>query len=209
MQIAIPEPGIFHQSLTGIAPCVRTVVTSPTSIRDELKEILKSRSVLRGDYTLASRESSNVYIDVKIAALDPEGANLISEIFLEKIKKEDSVTGVGCALSVGGTPLVGAIVSKSRGTGRQLRGFVVREERKTHGTGKIVEGESAKGARVVMVEDVINTGGSLMKAIGRLEEEGAEVYGVFCVVDRGEETEKVFEEKGYKFFSIFKSSELV
>ena len=174
---------------------------------------MESRCVLRGDYTLASQESSSVYIDARTAVLDPEGANLISKIFLEKIAneiKENGIVGVGCAWSVGGAPLVGAIVSESyKEEGGQLRGFVVREERKTHGTEKIVEGESIEGAVIVMVEDVINTGGSVLKAIGRLEEEGAKVYGVFCAVDRGEETERVFEKKGYKFFSIFKSSELV
>lgn len=190
----------------GIMPGTYTVAPSP---RDKLRKILKAKSVLHGDYTLASQESSSVYIDARIVALNPEGANLISEIFLEKITKEDGVTGVGCAWSVGGAPLVGAIVSRSYKENKPLRGFMVREERKAHGTKKIVEGESIEEAKVFMVEDVINTGGSVLKAIGRLEEEGAEVYGVFCVVDRGEETEKIFEEKGYKFFSIFKSSELV
>ena len=158
---------------------------------------------------MASQESSSVYIDARPVALDPAGTNLISEIFLEKIKEEDGVTGVGCAWSVGGAPLVGAIVFRSYKENNSLRGFVVREKKKTYGTKKIVEGELKEGTRVIMVEDVINTGGSVLKAIGRLEKEGAEVYGVFCVVDRGDETEKIFEEKGYKFFSIFKSSELV
>lgn len=190
----------------GIMPGTYTVAPSP---RNKLREILKAKSVLHGNYTLASQESSSVYIDARTVALNPEGANLISEIFLEKITKEDGVTGVGCAWSVGGAPLVGAIVSKSYQKDKPLRGFMVREERKAHGTKKIVEGESIEEAKVFMVEDVINTGGSVLKAIGRLEEEGAEVYGVFCVVDRGDETENIFEEKGYKFFSIFKSSELV
>ena len=194
-------------------PDARTATPSSTSPRDRLKEILRSKSVLRGDYTLASRESSGVYVDVRTVALDPEGANLISEIFLEKIadeKKENGIAGVGCELSVGGASIVGAIVSGNCGReDRQVRGFVVREERNARGTGKAVAGESVEGAGVVMVEDVINTGGSVLKAIGRLEEEGAEVHGVFCVVDRGKETEKTFEEKGYRFFSIFKSSEFV
>ena len=177
--------------------------------RDKLKQLLKSKSVLHGNFTLASQESSDSYIDARIAALHPEGVNLISKIFFDEITKDREVEAVGCPESVGGNPIVGAIVFTSSMENAPLRGFIVRKNRKDYGTRKIVEGEPIKGSKVVMIEDVINTGGSVLKAIGRATEEGAKVDRVLCVIDRGENTEKVFEKEGYKFFSIFKSSELL
>lgn len=177
--------------------------------RDKLKQILKNKSVLHGNFTLASQESSDSYIDARITALHPEGVNLISKIFFDEITKDKEIEAVGCPESVGGNPIVGAIVFTSSVENAPLRGFIVRKKRKDHGTRKIVEGEPINGSKVVMVEDVINTGGSVLKAIEQARKEGAEVDRVLCVIDRGENTEEVFEEKGYKFFSIFKSSELL
>lgn len=179
------------------------------SNRDKLKQILKSKSVLHGDFTLASQESSNSYIDARVTALDPEGVNLISKIFFDEITKDKEIEAVGCPESVGGSPIVGAIVFTSSVENTPLRGFIVRKKRKDHGTKKIVEGEPINGSKVVMIEDVINTGGSVLTAIEHAEEKGAKVDRILCVIDRGENTEKVFNKKGYKFFSIFKSSELL
>ena len=179
------------------------------SNRDKLKQILKDKSVLRGNFTLASRESSDSYIDARITALHPEGINLISKIFFDEITKDKEIEAVGCPSSVGGNLIVGATVLRSCVENTPLRGFIVRKERKDHGTKKIVEGEPINGAKVVMVADVITTGGSVLMAIERAKEEGAKVDRVLCVIDRGENTEKIFEKKGYKFFSIFKSSELL
>lgn len=183
---------------------------SSPSTSDKLKRLLKDKAILReGNYTLASQELSDAYIDARTVALDPEGTNLISKIFLEEIYKKGDITGVGCAWSVGGAPIVGAIVYNSHRENKPLRGFIVRKERKAHGTQKIVEGGEINNCKIVMVEDVINTGGSILTAISQIEKEGGEVHGVLCIVDRGQETEKVFGEKGYDFFSIFKFSELV
>ena len=85
---------------------------------------------------------------------------------------------------------------------------MVRKERKPYGTGRIVEWEARPESKVIMVEDVINTGKSVLDAINHTENEGAEVKAVFCVVDRGENTKETFLKRGYDFFSIFKASEL-
>ena len=181
----------------------------PTFFRTRLKQILQAKSVLHGDFTLASKESSGVYIDARTTTLDPEGVNLISEIFFQEMTKYNGVQVVGCPWSVGAGPIVGCMVSESYKKEKPLRGLMVRKERKPYGTGRIVEWEKMPGSKVVMVEDVINTGNSVLEAINHAEEEGAEVKAVFCVVDRGENTEKTFLENGYSFFSIFKASDLV
>ncbi len=180
--------------------------------REKLKQLLKDKSVLRGNFTLASQESSDFYVDVRITALDPEGINLISKIFFDEIIKNKEIEAIGCVLSVGASPIVGATVLRSHMENTNsppLRGFTVRKEKKKHGTKKVVEGEPIGGSKIVMIEDVINTGGSVLKAVESVREEGAQVDRVLCVIDRGKDTEKVFEERGYKFFSIFKLSELL
>lgn len=179
------------------------------SFRARLKQILKDKSVLHGDFTLASRESSGTYIDARITTLDPEGVNLVSEIFFQEMTRHHEIDVVGCPWSVGAGPIVGSMVSESYKRGQPLRGLMVRKEQKAYGTGRIVEWESKPGSKVIMVEDVINTGRSVLDSIKLAEKEGAKVEAVFCVVDRGKDTEKTFLKNGYRFFSIFKASELV
>lgn len=176
--------------------------------RERLKLILKSKSILLGNFTLASGKQSSYYIDARRTTLDPEGAYLISEIFLGEIAARDGVVAVG-GPSIGADPIVGAIIPRSHERGTPLRGFIIRKKEKEHGTGNMIEGELAEGDRVVMVEDVITSGGSVLRAVDLVESAGVEVCGVFCVVDRGEETEKKFLERGCSFFSIFRVSELL
>ena len=177
-----------------------------SALRDRLKQILQDGSICCDSQ---GREPGDVHIDSGNLALDPEGVSLISEIFLREIIKNGDTTAVGCTWSAGGSPIVGAVIYKSRKKDKPLRGFMVRKERKAHGTRSVVEGGAVSGSRIFMVEDVVNTGESMLTAISRLEGEGAKVEGVLCVVDRGTDTEKVFSEKGYGFFSIFKLSELL
>ena len=176
--------------------------------REKLKLILRSKSILLGNFTLASGKQSSYYIDARLTTLDPEGAHLISEIFLGEIAAEDDITAVGGS-STGADPIVGAIISRSYEEGMPLRGFTVRKREKEHGTGNMIEGGLTEGDRAVIVEDVITTGGSVLRAIDLVESAGAEVRRVLCVVDRGEETEKTFLERGCSFFSIFRVSELL
>ena len=176
--------------------------------RDKLKLILKSKSILLGNFTLASGKQSSYYIDARLTTLDPEGAHLISKIFLGEIAAQGGVTAVG-GPSTGADPMVGAIISKSYEQGMPLRGFIVRKKEKEHGTGNMIEGGLTQGDSVAIVEDVITTGGSVLRAIDLVESAGAEVRGVLCVVDRGENTEKAFLERGCSFFSIFRVSELL
>ena len=174
----------------------------------QLKLILRSKSILLGNFTLASGKQSSYYIDARLTTLDPEGAHLISKIFLGKIAAQGDITAVG-GPSTGADPIVGAIISRSHEEGVPLRGFIVRKKEKQHGTGNMIEGGLRQGDKVAIVEDVITTGGSVLRAIDLVESAGAEVRGVFCVVDRGEETERTFLDRGCSFFSIFRVSELL
>ncbi len=176
--------------------------------REKLKLILQSKSIIFGNFTLASGKQSSYYIDARLTTLDPEGVNLISKIFLSRIATQDGITAIG-GPSIGADPIIGATISRSYEEGMPLCGFIVRKKEKEHGTENMIEGGLGQKDRVVIVEDVITTGGSTLRAIDLVKSAGAQVCGVLCVIDRGEETEKTFLQKGYSFFSIFKVSEIL
>ncbi len=176
--------------------------------RNRLKEILQEKSILRGDFTLASGKKSTYYIDGRLTTLDAEGVNLIGKIFLEQIKADSSITGVG-GPTMGADPIVGSVLALSQESDCPLQGFLVRKEEKGHGTGKMVEGNLKPGDTVAMVEDVVTTGGSVIKAINAVREAGAEVKTLLVIVDREEGAKSKFEDLGVEFFSIFKISELL
>jgi len=176
--------------------------------KERLKEILQEKSILRGDFTLASGKKSDYYIDGRLTTLDAEGVNLIGKIFLEEIKKYPSINVVG-GPTMGADPIVGSVLALSQETGYPLPGFLVRKEEKGHGTGKLIEGNLKAGDVAAMFEDVVTTGGSVIKAINAVRDSGAEVSKLLVVVDREEGAKARFEEMGIQFFSIFKISDLL
>jgi len=176
--------------------------------RERLKTILQEKSILRGDFTLASGKKSDYYIDARLTTLDAEGVYLIGRILLDEIKKDSSITAVG-GPTMGADPIVGSILTVSHEDGYQVAGFLVRKQEKGHGTGKLIEGNLKPGDRVAMVEDVVTTGGSVIKAINAVRDAGAEVSKLLVIVDREEGGRSKFEEMGVEFFAIFKISELL
>jgi orotate phosphoribosyltransferase len=147
------------------------------SAKDKLKQLLKEKAVKIGEFTLSSGKKSNFYIDCRKVTLHPEGARLIGEIILEKIKglKVDAVGG----LTLGADPIIGAVITLSN-----LNGFIVRKAAKEHGTQQKIEGLIESGWKVLIVEDVATTGASALAAIAAAEAAGAKVVKVISVVDR-------------------------
>lgn len=178
------------------------------NLRDRLKAILQEKSILRGDFTLASGKKSDYYIDARLTTLDAEGVNLIGKLMLAEIKKDSSITAVG-GPTMGADPIVGSVLAISQEQGSPLQGFLVRKEEKGHGTGKMIEGNLKSGDKVAMVEDVVTTGGSVIKAINAVRDEGAEVSKLLVIVDREEGASSRFEEMGVELFPIYKISELL
>ncbi|MEK6223995.1 MAG: orotate phosphoribosyltransferase [Thermodesulfobacteriales bacterium] len=176
--------------------------------KERLKEILQEKSILRGDFTLASGKKSDYYIDGRLTTLDAEGVNLIGKIFLEEIKKYPSINVVG-GPTMGADPIVGSVLALSQETGYPLPGFLVRKEEKGHGTGKLIEGNLKAGDVAAMFEDVVTTGGSVIKAINAVRDSGAEVSKLLVVVDREEGAKARVKEMGIQFFSIFQISDLL
>ena len=176
--------------------------------KQRLAEILKTKSILRGSFTLASGKESDYYIDGRLTTLDSAGLKLIGEIFLDEILTEPEITTVG-GPTMGADPIVGSVLTQAGDREIAMDGFLVRKEAKDHGTGKLIEGNLKEGAKVAVVEDVVTTGGSVLKAIYALERAGAVISKVLVIVDREEGAEGKFKELGYEYFSIFKISDLL
>lgn len=169
-----------------------------------LIDILCKVSYREGKFKLASGKESTFYIDVKTTSLHPDGAHLIGQLAVERIIKEGlKIEGVG-GLTLGADPLATAISLAARTAGHMWPAFIVRKEPKEHGTSKYIEGtENLKpGARLLVLEDVVTTGGSSIKAIERLKEAGYEPITVLTVVDRLEGGERNIRKQGVGFLAL-------
>ncbi|MBA3258305.1 MAG: orotate phosphoribosyltransferase [Gemmatimonadales bacterium] len=143
------------------------------------------RSVRHGDFALASGQRSSYYIDCRPTTMSAEGMVLIGRLGLEAIRGKGWRPRAVGGLTMGADPVAYAIAAASYGTDVQMDAFSVRKEAKEHGTGQGIEGNFSPGVEVVIVEDVITTGGSARKAIAAVEAAGGKVLGVLAVVERG------------------------
>ncbi|GAB4301700.1 MAG: orotate phosphoribosyltransferase [Desulfuromonadia bacterium] len=178
--------------------------------RERLKEIILQLSYEKRRVILASGRESDFYFDGKQTTLHAEGGILTGRLFYEKVKLFDRVQGVG-GITLGADPIATATSIAAYLEGNPIHAFIIRKEPKGHGTGQWLEGRKnlPPGSRVVIVEDVVTTGGSSMKAVRRAEEEGLVVLGIVALVDREEGGRENIEREGYRLESIFVKSELV
>ena len=179
--------------------------------RDRLKQILLKKSYRKGDFTLTSGKTSDFYIDGKQTTLSAEGAYLCGKLIFDLIKKEDAdIQAVG-GMTLGADPLVTAVSLVSYLEKEPMPAFIVRKEAKGHGTGNYIEGlgNMTPGCNVALVEDVVTTGGTLLKVTDRVEQQGFKVGLVVTVVERQEGGVDVLAKAGYKLKSIFTREELL
>lgn len=173
--------------------------------RGRLREIVREKSVIKGEITLSSGEISQFYFDMRRTACDPEGSNLIADLILESLA-EDDVEFIG-GLEVGAVPIVACVSQKSFQTGRPIPAFYVRKKPKEHGTRKAIEGQIREGSRVVIVDDVTTSGGSSLKAVAAAREFGCAVVKVITVVDRQEGAAEKFAAEGCPFVALLTADE--
>lgn len=173
--------------------------------RARLLSLLRELSFERRKVVLSSGQESSFYLDCKRTALTAEGHYLIGRLLLWEIRAASpSAVAVG-GLTLGADPLASAVSLTSHLEGKPLSAFMVRKEPKGHGTGQWIEGRSllSAGAPVAVVEDVITTGASTLKAIERAEAEGLRVAGAFALVDRLEGGREALETRGYPVRALF------
>ena len=185
-------------------------MSATSDLEQRLRDLLRERSITRGDFVLASGRRSSFYIDARRTTMAAEGLAVIGALALERLAtlgwRPDLVGG----LTLGADPVALAIAAASRGLGRDpaVDAFSVRKEAKTHGTGKRIEGCFTPGAAAVIVEDVITTGRSALEAIGAVETAGGRVLGVLAVVDREEGGRAALEQAGYPVAALVTATEL-
>ncbi|MDH5509533.1 MAG: orotate phosphoribosyltransferase [Nitrospinota bacterium] len=148
----------------------------------KLLAAVRQRAYREGDFTLASGQKSTYYIDLKEVTLDGEGILLIGRA-IYPVAELWGVEAVG-GMELGSVPISTAVCMVAAMEGKNLRNVIVRKEAKGHGTQKMVEGSLSPGMKVAVVEDVVSTGGSSLRAVHSLREAGLEVTGVVAVVDR-------------------------
>lgn len=173
-----------------------------TENEKQLFQLLQQRSFQRGTFRLASGATSDYYIDGKMVQVFSASAHLIGEVLYERTK-DLPIDALG-GLEIGAVPLTTAAVISYHLHGRTMEGFWVRDKAKSHGTRKVIEGNLKPGSRVVIVDDVITTGGSSVKAIKEVREIGCEVVSVLALVDRLQGAAQTFKDEGIvNFQAIF------
>jgi len=188
-----------------------SLTLSKSASRARLADIIRKRSFGRGEITLASGRKSDFYFNLKPTMLDPEGAALLTELTLDALK-DDQLDYVG-GLEMGAVPLAGAIAQLSWMKGNPLAAFFVRKKPKEHGARLAVEGlakgETLRGKRVVIVEDVTTTGGSAMKAVEAVREAGGDVALVFTMIDREEGATETFGAANLPFRALYRARDFL
>lgn len=186
-----------HPSLT---------TASLPELQDFLLDLLCTKAYREGDFTLSSGQKSTYYINGKLVTLDAAGAVALGRLMLAKVPATaQAIAG----LTLGADPIVSAISAVSVYEGRPVSGLIIRKEAKGHGTQAYIEGPlPPSGSTVVVVEDVVTTGQSALKAVRRLQDAGYEVTHVLALVDRQQGGKAVYAEAGLDFDALFNISDL-
>ncbi|OAG28226.1 orotate phosphoribosyltransferase [Thermodesulfatator autotrophicus] len=180
-----------------------------TDARQRLFELLFERSFLYRPegFRLASGKISPYYLDCKKTTLCAKALPLIGKLMWEEVKKflPDAVGG----LTLGADPLVTAVCFQAGLEGTPLEGFIVRKEAKGHGTQNYIEGAVKEGMKTVILEDVVTTGGSSLKAVTKAKDAGLEVLAVVALVDREEGGFEAIKAQGLQLISLYKIKEFL
>jgi orotate phosphoribosyltransferase len=180
-----------------------------------LRALLLKKSVMRGDFTLASGAKSDLYVDCRLTTLDAEGGCLVGRVMHQLLRETEKTLGVKVSaiggLTMGADPIAVAVAMTSHlvGDAAPIHAFSVRKEAKSHGRKKLVEGNFKAGDSVAVVDDVITTGGSTLQAIEKIEAEGGKVAFVIVLLDREEGGRANIEAKGYKVAAAFTRSSVL
>ena len=186
---------------------INTLWQSDTeTLKDKLLAILAKQSYIEGKIILASGKESNYYVDCKQTTLHHAGSTLVSILFLRLLKSNISAVG---GLTMGADPLASGVSQIGYLFGKEIDAFYVRKEPKKHGRSLWIEGPVKKGLSVAILEDVVTTGGSSLKAIDKVLEYGCKVEQILAIVDRDEGGRETFQKAGLKYDYLFDIKEVI
>lgn len=173
-----------------------------------LLQIIRQRSLITegGPFKLASGAMSDYYLDLKPTTFHPEGAALVADIIYDMLKDDRDVDSIG-GLELGAVPIVAAVCARSA-PGRAVNGFVVRKEKKGHGTDQKIDGNFRPNTTVVLIEDVTTKGGSVMQAVQAVRAQGATIRRIITIVDRLEGAAENLRKEGLELSPIFTAKDL-
>ncbi|MGK7919726.1 MAG: orotate phosphoribosyltransferase [Trichodesmium sp.] len=177
-----------------------------SNIKQKLLDLLCQLAYREGDFVLSSGQRSSYYINGKYVTLHPQGGLIIGRLILSMLPEDTQ--GVG-GLTLGADPIVTAVSVVSAYENRPIPALIIRKQAKGHGTMSYIEGPILDtNAKVVVLEDVVTTGGSAMIAVNRLREAGYQVNHIISLVDREQGGRELYQKEGINFESIFTISEL-
>lgn len=179
-----------------------------TEMRNELAGLIRKLSYREGNFTLASGKQSDFYVDIKNVSLHPEGARLIGKLTWELLDARQ-FGGVG-GPTLGADPLATAISLASLDADAPMPAFIIRKEPKKHGTSQWIEGRELlkAGSELLIVEDVVTTGGSSLKAVEKVRAEGFKVTRLLAVLDRQEGGEAALRDAGIELVALTRIDEI-
>lgn len=166
-----------------------------------LKELIESLALRFGPVELASGKTSHYYFDVKKISLHPEGLCLAAETIFSRIEHMD-IDAIG-GLEIGAIPIAAAVIQLAHHKERSLKAFVVRKQIKEHGARERIAGYLQPGDKVVIFDDVLTTGSSILQAIEEVEARGGKVIRILVLIDRLEGGREFLKSKGYEVETIF------
>ena len=176
------------------------------ALRAELHQLVATRAVRFGDFVLTSGRRSNYYFDGKQVTLDGRGLYLVSQLLLQRCR-ELRIDAVG-GLTLGADPIASGIAALSGAGADPIAAFIVRKQEKEHGTGRVIEGPALQpGARVLLVDDTLTTGGTFLQARERVVETGVEIVEAACIVDREEGGREALADAGIPVHALFTRNE--
>ena len=175
-------------------------------IRQALLDLICDVAYKEGDFTLSSGKKSDYYINGKQVTLHPEGGLMVARLLLNMLP--DGTAAVG-GLTLGADPMVSAISIAGACENKPVTPLIIRKEAKGHGTQAYIEGPALpKGSAIAVIEDVVTTGASALKAVERLRDAGYRVNDVFALVDRQQGGEELYEKEGLNFEPVFTIEEV-